>query len=136
MSCFLLFKALVLITLGRNDFVNNYYLVPNSTRSRQFTLPNYVCYLISKCRKNLMVETLVTLEPFPMHVNFIMTYMYGLNLWLQRLYKLGARRVFVTGTGPMGCVPAEHAMRSKNRECAAELQQDQRRRFHGRFTWL
>ncbi|CBI33432.3 unnamed protein product, partial [Vitis vinifera] len=54
MSCFLLFKALVLITLGRNDFVNNYYLVPNSTRSRQFTLPNYVCYLISKCRKNLM----------------------------------------------------------------------------------
>ncbi|RVW74516.1 GDSL esterase/lipase [Vitis vinifera] len=109
MSCFLLFKALVLITLGRNDFVNNYYLVPNSTRSRQFTLPNYVCYLISKCRKNLM---------------------------LQRLYKLGARRVFVTGTGPMGCVPAEHAMRSKNRECAAELLQDQRRRFHGPFTWL
>ncbi|CBI14930.3 unnamed protein product, partial [Vitis vinifera] len=54
MSCFLLFKALVLITLGRNDFVNNYYLVPNSTRSRQFILPNYVCYLISKCRKNLM----------------------------------------------------------------------------------
>ncbi|WKA08782.1 hypothetical protein VitviT2T_026473 [Vitis vinifera] len=107
MSCFLLFKALVLITLGRNDFVNNYYLVPNSTRSRQFILPNYVCYLISKCRKNLM-----------------------------RLYKLGARRVFVTGTGPMGCVPAKHAMRSKNRECAAELQQDQRRRFHGPFTWL
>ncbi|RVW80036.1 GDSL esterase/lipase [Vitis vinifera] len=69
MSCFLLFKALVLITLGRNDFVNNYYLVPNSTRSRQFTLPNYVCYLISKCRKNLM---------------------------------LGARRVFVTGTGQWG----------------------------------
>ncbi|RVW21376.1 GDSL esterase/lipase, partial [Vitis vinifera] len=64
------------------------------------------------------------------------TYMYGLNLWLQRLYKLGARRVFVTGTGPMGCVPAEHAMRSKNRECAAELLQDQRRRFHGPFTWL
>ncbi|CBI40139.3 unnamed protein product, partial [Vitis vinifera] len=80
MSCFLLFKALVLITLGRNDFVNNYYLVPNSTRSRQFTLPNYVCYLISKCRKILM-----------------------------RLYKLGTRRVFVTGTRPMGCVPAKHA---------------------------
>ncbi|KAL6348286.1 hypothetical protein AAG906_005583 [Vitis piasezkii] len=50
-----LLLSLVLITLGVNDFVNNYYLVPNSTRSRQFTLPNYVCYLISKCRKNLMV---------------------------------------------------------------------------------
>ena len=53
----------------------------------------------------------------------LVTYMYGLNLWLQRLYKLGARRVLVTGTGPMGCVPAERAMRSRNGECAAELQQ-------------
>ncbi|KAL6313126.1 hypothetical protein AAG906_021657 [Vitis piasezkii] len=85
----------------RNDFVNNYYLVPNSTRSRQFTLPNYVCYLISKCQKSNGNSP------------SMLTYMYGLNLWLQRLYKLGARRVF-----------------------AAELQQDQRWRFHGPFTWL
>ncbi|KAL5837308.1 hypothetical protein ACOSQ3_014477 [Xanthoceras sorbifolium] len=39
-----------------------------------------------------------------------------------RLYKLGARRVLVTGTGPMGCVPAELAMRSTNGGCPAELQ--------------
>ena len=52
----------------------------------------------------------------------LVTYMYGLNLWLQRLYKLGARRVLLTGTGPMGCVPVERAMRSRNDECAAELQ--------------
>ncbi|KAM0891912.1 hypothetical protein ACQ4PT_026082 [Festuca glaucescens] len=31
--------ALVLITLGGNDFVNNYYLVPMSMRSRQYALP-------------------------------------------------------------------------------------------------
>jgi hypothetical protein len=29
----------------------------------------------------------------------------------------------VTGTGPLGCAPAEIAMRSKNGECASELQQ-------------
>ncbi|BAU03615.1 hypothetical protein VIGAN_UM143000, partial [Vigna angularis var. angularis] len=29
-------QALVLITVGGNDFVNNYYLVPNSARSRQY----------------------------------------------------------------------------------------------------
>lgn len=28
----------------------------------------------------------------------------------------------MTGTGPMGCVPAELAMRSRNGECAVELQ--------------
>lgn len=31
-------QALVLITLGGNDFVNNYYLVPYSARSREFSL--------------------------------------------------------------------------------------------------
>jgi hypothetical protein len=41
---------------------------------------------------------------------------------LQKLYKLGGRRVLVTGTGPMGCVPAELAMRNTNGGCSAELQ--------------
>jgi len=40
----------------------------------------------------------------------------------QRLYEIGARRVLVTGTGPLGCVPAELAQRSVNGECSAELQ--------------
>lgn len=42
---------------------------------------------------------------------------------VQRLYEQGARRVLVTGTGPLGCVPAELAQRSVNGECAAPLQQ-------------
>ncbi|KAL9272282.1 GDSL esterase/lipase LTL1-like protein [Drosera capensis] len=85
-------QALVLITLGGNDFVNNYYLVPYSARSRQFQLPDYVRYLISEYRKIL-----------------------------ERIYRLGARRVLVTGTGPLGCVPAERAQRGRNGECSQEL---------------
>ncbi|KAK4573320.1 hypothetical protein RGQ29_031328 [Quercus rubra] len=86
--------ALVLITLGGNDFVNNYFLTPFSARSLQFSIPNYCRYLISEYQKVL-----------------------------RRLYELGARRVMVTGTGPLGCVPAELAMRSRNGECVPELQQ-------------
>lgn len=42
---------------------------------------------------------------------------------MQRLYELGARRVLVTGTGPLGCVPAELAMSgSRSGECAPEPQ--------------
>lgn len=41
---------------------------------------------------------------------------------MQRLYELGARQVLVTGTGPLGCVPAELAMRGQNGECSVELQ--------------
>lgn len=47
--------ALILITVGGNDFVNNYYLVPYSARSRQFSLPDYVKYVISEYRKLLTV---------------------------------------------------------------------------------
>lgn len=84
--------ALVLITLGGNDFVNNYYLVPMSMRSRQYALPDYVRFIVSEYRKILA-----------------------------RLYELGARRVIVTGTGPLGCVPAELAQHSGDGECASEL---------------
>ncbi|CAH9129947.1 unnamed protein product [Cuscuta epithymum] len=84
--------ALVLITLGGNDFVNNYYLVPFSARSRQYSLPDYVHYLISEYRKVLL-----------------------------KLHDLGARRVLVTGTGPIGCVPSELAQRSPTGVCAVEL---------------
>ncbi|GFQ06439.1 GDSL esterase/lipase at5g18430 [Phtheirospermum japonicum] len=52
-------QALVLITLGGNDFVNNYYLVPFSARSRQFSLPNYVPYLISEYQKILLVIIII-----------------------------------------------------------------------------
>jgi hypothetical protein len=51
-------QALILITVGGNDFVNNYYLVPFSARSRQFSLPDYVKYLISEYRKILLVKLL------------------------------------------------------------------------------
>ncbi|XP_065853794.1 GDSL esterase/lipase At5g33370-like [Euphorbia lathyris] len=86
-------QALVLITVGGNDFVNNYYLVPYSVRSRQYSLPDYVKFVISDYKKLLM-----------------------------KLYELGARRVLVTGTGPLGCVPAELAMRSTNGDCSTQLQ--------------
>ncbi|PNY13620.1 GDSL esterase/lipase, partial [Trifolium pratense] len=40
-----------------------------------------------------------------------------------RLFELGARRVLVTGAGPLGCVPAQLATRSLNGECVNEIQQ-------------
>ncbi|XP_052187500.1 GDSL esterase/lipase At4g28780-like [Diospyros lotus] len=44
--------ALVLIVLGGNDFINNYFVVPY--RRLQFTLPTYSRHLVSEYRKILM----------------------------------------------------------------------------------
>ena len=49
-------QALFLMTVGGNDFVNNYYLVPSSSRSRQYPLPHYVKFLICEYRKHLQVK--------------------------------------------------------------------------------
>ncbi|CAO2839844.1 unnamed protein product [Amaranthus hypochondriacus] len=88
--------ALFLITLGGNDFINNYFVLPLTARRIQFpNLSDYVNFVISE------YESI-----------------------LYRLYELGARRVLVTGTGPIGCVPGVLATQgSANGECAPEPQQ-------------
>ncbi|XP_059318608.1 GDSL esterase/lipase LTL1-like [Lycium ferocissimum] len=86
--------ALVLITLGGNDYVNNYFLTSFSARSIQYNLEDYSHFIIAEYRKIL-----------------------------KSLYDLGARRVLVTGSGSLGCVPAEIAFRSSNGECAKGPQQ-------------
>ncbi|KAH9784197.1 GDSL esterase/lipase [Citrus sinensis] len=111
--------ALILITVGGNDFVNNYYLVPYSARSRQFSLPDYVKYVISEYRKLLTGPYHYTVAIFILQQNSSTRQMKNGD---QRLHDLGARRVLVTGTGPLGCVPAERAMRGRNGQCAADLQ--------------
>nr|XP_043632162.1 GDSL esterase/lipase LTL1-like [Erigeron canadensis] len=86
-------QGLALIALGANDFITNYYVVPHSARSTQFSLPDFVVYLISKYRKILT-----------------------------RLYELGLRRVLVMGTGPLGCAPAELSLHSHDGSCLSDLQ--------------
>ncbi|GLJ06818.1 hypothetical protein SUGI_0049150 [Cryptomeria japonica] len=86
-------QALFSITLGGNDYVNNYYLTPVSARSLEYNLPDYTRFIVSEYKK-----------------------------YLRRLYTMGARKVLVTSTGPLGCVPALRAMRSTNGDCAPDLQ--------------
>lgn len=54
-------NGIVLITLGGNDFVNNYYLIPYSARSREFSLPDYIPYVISEYKKILTVRAFLDL---------------------------------------------------------------------------
>ncbi|XP_057419948.1 GDSL esterase/lipase At4g28780-like [Lotus japonicus] len=86
--------ALYLMTLGGNDFVNNYFFLPVTPRSHEFTVPQFSQLLISEYQNILM-----------------------------RLYELGARRVLVTGTGPLGCIPSQLAARSSDGECVPEIQE-------------
>lgn len=85
-------EGIALIVLGGNDFVNNYFQ-PLSLRSRQYSLPDFARLVVTEYCKIL-----------------------------KRLYELGARRVMVTGAGPLGCVPSELATRGRNGGCDPDAQ--------------
>ncbi|GAV62423.1 Lipase_GDSL domain-containing protein [Cephalotus follicularis] len=70
-------QALHMISLGTNDFLENYYAFPSRRRS-QFTISEYQNFLID-IAKNFIIQ----------------------------LYGLGARKISVGGLPPMGCMPLE-----------------------------
>ncbi|KAK1569036.1 hypothetical protein Q3G72_031913 [Acer saccharum] len=75
----ILSEALYTISIGTNDFIENYFAIPGG-RSSQFTVEQYQNFLIGIA------------EDF-----------------LKQLYHLGVRKISLTGIAPMGCLPAQRA---------------------------
>ncbi|KAI0488658.1 hypothetical protein KFK09_028497 [Dendrobium nobile] len=70
-------EALYILSIGTNDFLENYFLLVTG-RYRQFTVGQYQDFLVS------------------LTANFI-----------TEIYRLGARKVMLTGLSPIGCLPLE-----------------------------
>ncbi|XP_059632811.1 GDSL esterase/lipase At4g16230-like [Cornus florida] len=88
-----LFKnSLFSITIGSNDFINNYLTPVVSTVEQQFVPPEiFVGAMISRFRIQLM-----------------------------RLYDMGARRILVANVGPIGCIPFQRDLNpSAGSSCVA-----------------
>ncbi|MCO5553625.1 hypothetical protein L7F22_007150 [Adiantum nelumboides] len=80
-------KSLYSVTVGANDFVNN-YILKGSPTSLQYNTTQFQKVLLDKQTQQLT-----------------------------ELHKMGARNIVVTSIGPIGCIPAVVARRSKNGEC-------------------
>eukprot|EP01018_Ginkgo_biloba_P013485 Gb_11987 [translate_table: standard] len=89
----LISQAMVYITVGGNDFVNNYF-ISGSLRSRTLSISAFIQLVATEYKKQLA-----------------------------SLYELGARKIVITAVGPLGCVPSELATRSRNGECDQTLQE-------------
>ncbi|KAK6134973.1 hypothetical protein DH2020_031257 [Rehmannia glutinosa] len=70
-------ESLYIISLGTNDFLENYYTLP-STRSKFRTVDQFQDFLIGLAEK-----------------------------FMKDIYGLGARKMSLTGLPPMGCLPLE-----------------------------
>lgn len=84
--------ALYSITIGSNDFINNYLVPVLSTVEQKLVSPEmFVDALISRFR-----------------------------LQLTRLYNMGARRIVVANVGPIGCIPYQREINpSAGDDCVA-----------------
>ncbi|XP_010928403.1 GDSL esterase/lipase At2g42990 [Elaeis guineensis] len=84
-------EALYIMSLGTNDFLENYYTVPRGRRT-QYTVDEYQDFLVGIA------------EGF-----------------IRDLYKLGARKLDLTGIPPMGCLPLERATNPASRDACNEM---------------
>lgn len=73
-------EALYLVSMGTNDFLENYYLLPGK-RSKQFTADQFGVFLLGIAEK-----------------------------FVRDIYALGARKISLGGLPPMGCLPLERTV--------------------------
>lgn len=99
-------EALYTISLGTNDFIENYYAIPGG-RDSQFTIEQYQDFLIGIA------------EDF-----------------LKKLYQLGARKIGLTGVAPMGCLPVQRTMNFLNPEDCNEEYNNVALQFNGKLEKL
>ncbi|KAG8374660.1 hypothetical protein BUALT_Bualt10G0019100 [Buddleja alternifolia] len=81
-------KCLYYFVIGSNDYLNNYYIPEYYPTSSQYTPDEYATVLIQQYSQQL-----------------------------KTLYSYGARKISVSGLGPLGCIPAVLARGSNGTAC-------------------
>ncbi|KAL1349631.1 hypothetical protein HN51_026134 [Arachis hypogaea] len=99
-------EALYLVSIGTNDFLENYYTLPQ--RRCQFKkVQQYEDFLIGLAE------------------NFF-----------KEIYHLGARKISLTGLPPMGCLPLERAINIMEFHGCVEEYNNVALEFNGKLGWL
>lgn len=113
---FLWKKSIFSITIGSNDFLNNYLLPFFSIDERIKETPDaFIGVLIATLRGQLIVSKVTTHK---LTENFLPFCSPSLVHGWQRLYSLDARKIVVSNVGPLGCMPYQKTINQmKENEC-------------------
>ncbi|ANM71022.1 GDSL lipase/esterase [Arabidopsis thaliana x Arabidopsis arenosa] len=78
-------KSIIGINIGSNDYINNYLMPERYSTSQTYSGEDYA---------DLLIKTL--------------------SAQISRLYNLGARKMVLAGSGPLGCIPSQLSMVTGN----------------------
>lgn len=108
------------ITVGSNDFLNNYLLPVVSMGARIKQSPDaFVDDMISHLRAQLTVRIRLFIEQRKKYIYMSYKMTSSMNC-MQRLYKLDARKFIVGNVGPIGCIPYQKTINQlSENECVA-----------------
>ncbi|KAI4305382.1 hypothetical protein L6164_028752 [Bauhinia variegata] len=90
--------ALVIVSAGTNDFTLNFYILPIRALEYKFNISAYQDFLQSR-----------------------------LQIFIEKLYELGLRKIAVAGLPPVGCLPLQMTLKFENpkhRECVESQNSD------------
>jgi phospholipase/lecithinase/hemolysin len=96
--------ALHVVSIGTNDFLENYFLPLGMGRSAQFTVPEFEDFLVAGARE-----------------------------FLARIHRLGARRVTFAGLAAIGCLPLERTTNALRGGGCVEEYNDVARSFNAKL---
>jgi len=101
-------RSIVMIVIGSNDYINNYLLPSLYPTSFNYTPEQYANLLLNHYTRQLLVQYINH------HWNILFkhqtcTYLATFLLFSQALYSVGLRKFFLTGLGPLGCIPNQRA---------------------------
>lgn len=104
----LLGKSVFSVTMGANDFINNYLVPIASTFQRALVSPD------------AFIDQVIT----------------NLRVQLKRLYELDARKIVVANVGPIGCIPYERTLNRVDENQCAAMPNELARKFNKRLRPL
>ncbi|GER45275.1 GDSL esterase/lipase 7 [Striga asiatica] len=87
-------KSIFVVSIGSNDYINNYLVTRDYDTSKRYTPQAYARLLVDK-----------------------------LSLHFRKLYRLGARKVIMFEIGPIGCIPSTTRQMKHNGTCVEEVNQ-------------
>ncbi|XP_050379962.1 GDSL esterase/lipase 7-like [Argentina anserina] len=87
-------KSIILVSVGNNDFLNNYLQPKLYDSSKKYSPPQFVQLLMD-----------------------------NLSHHLERLYNLGARKIVMFEIGPLGCIPSIAKTQNHTGDCVEETNQ-------------